>query len=571
MQKLFKMTLVIALALGFFTSCETLIPEEINEEASTLKSASIGKQSYIVVLNDAELNSELTKVKGYEQKKAKVKSASAKILERAGITDGDIGYTYGVALQGFSVMLPPGQLKKLEADPSVAYIEKDQEVILKQPTIIQKRPVPTPDESTPYGVPRVGGGATYTGSNVAWILDTGIDLDHPDLNVDADRSVAFGQSTPDDGHGHGTHCAGTIAAIDNEIGVIGVAAGATVIAVRILDSRGYGLSSDCIAGVDHVAANGSPGDVANMSVGYPNESALDQAVVNAAGQGIFFAVAAGNDGMSIYDAIQVSPGRANGTNLWTVSAMDINDNFAYFSNYGYPTVDICGPGVDVYSCYLNGGYATMSGTSMATPHVAAVLLVTEGTPSTDGTVNGDPDGYPDPIAYIGGSNPPVNQAPNADFTFDISDLTVQFTDASSDDNGVVSWTWDFGDGATSSTASPSHTYSSYGTKTVSLTVEDAEGETDTAIKQVTITEEPIGGDITITAVATKVRGIRYVDVTWSGATGSNVDIKLNGITQTTTANDGSETLNLGRLSGTFVVTVCETDGSACSNEVTIVI
>jgi len=571
MRKIFKMTLVIALALGFFTSCETLIPEEINEEATTLKSASIGKQGYIVVLNDAELNSELTKVKGYEQKKEKVKSASAKILERAGITDGDIGYTYGVALQGFSVMLPPGQLKKLEADPSVVYIENDQEVILKQPTIIQKRPVPTPDESTPYGVPRVGGGATYTGSNVAWILDTGIDLDHPDLNVDAGRSVAFGQSTPDDGHGHGTHCAGTIAAIDNEIGVIGVSAGATVIAVRILDSRGYGLSSDCIAGVDHVAAYGSPGDVANMSVGYPNESALDQAVVNAAGTGVFFAVAAGNDGMSIYDAIQVSPGRANGTNLWTVSAMDINDNFAYFSNYGYPTVDICGPGVNVYSCYLNGGYATMSGTSMATPHVAAVLLVTEGTPSTDGTVNGDPDGYPDPIAYIGGSNPPVNQAPNADFTFDISNLTVQFTDASSDDSGVVSWTWDFGDGATSSTASPSHVYSSYGIKTVSLTVEDADGETDTAVKQVTLTEQPVGGDITITAVATKVRGIRYVDVTWSGATGGNVDIKLNGITQTTTANDGSETLNLGRLSGTFVITVCETDGSACSNEVTIVI
>lgn len=571
MKKLFSMTLAIVLALGFFSSCENLIMEEINEEASVLKSASREKQSYIVVLNDTELNTELSKLKAYEKKKAKVKSTSAKILERAGITDGDIGYTYGVALTGFSVKLPPGQLKKLEADPSVKYIEKDQAVILKQPTNILKRPTPTPEESTPYGIPRVGGGATYSGSNVAWVLDTGIDLDHPDLNVDAARSVAFGQSTPEDGHGHGTHCAGTIAAIDNEIGVIGVAAGATVIAVRILDYRGYGLSSDCIAGVDHVAANGSPGDVANMSVGYPNESALDQAVINAAASGIFFAVAAGNDGMSIYDAIQVSPGRANGTNMWTVSAMDINDDFASFSNYGYPTVDICGPGVNVYSCYLDGAYATMSGTSMATPHVAGVLLVTGGTPSADGTVNGDPDGYPDPIAFIGGTTPPENQAPNADFTFDINDLTVQFTDASSDDGGVVSWTWDFGDGATSSVASPSHAYSSYGSKTVTLLVEDADGETDTATKQVTLTEEPIGGDITITAVGRKVRGTRYIDVTWSGATGSNVDIKLNGTTQTSTANDGSETLNMGRVSGTFVVTVCETDGSTCSNEVTVVI
>lgn len=557
--------------MGFLNSCETVDIEEINEEATVFKSTSNEKQSYIVVLNDTELNTELSKLKDYEKKKAKVKSTSDKILNRAGISDGDIVHTYGVALKGFSVKLPLGQLKKLEADPSVEYIEKDQPVFLKLPTNILKRPTPTPDESTPYGVPRVGGGATYSGSNVAWVLDTGIDLGHPDLNVDANRSVAFGQSTPDDEHGHGTHCAGTIAAIDNEIGVIGVAAGATVIAVRILDYRGYGLSSDCIAGVDHVAANGSPGDVANMSVGYPNESALDQAVVNAAASGIFFAVAAGNDGMSIYDAIQVSPGRANGTNLWTVSAMDINDDFAYFSNYGYPTVDICGPGVDVYSCYLDGTYATMSGTSMATPHVAGVLLVTEGNPSTDGTVNGDPDGYPDPIAFIGGTTPSENLPPNADFTFDINDLTAQFTDASSDDSGIVSWAWDFGDGATSALASPSHVYSSYGTKTVSLTVEDADGEIDTTTKQVTLTETPIGVEITITAVGSKVRGTRYIEVTWSGATGSNVDIKLNGSTQTITANDGSETLNLGRLSGTFVVTVCETDGSTCSNEVTIVI
>ena len=572
MKELLKVALITLLALGFFSSCEKFNLEENNDEAMTLKSASIDKQSYIVVLNDAELNTELSKLKGYEKKKAMVKSVSAKILKRSGILDGEIGYTYGVALQGFSVKLSPGQLKKLESDPSVKFIEKDQAVILKQPTIIQKRPTPTPEgESTPYGVPRVGGGATYSGSNVAWILDTGIDLDHPDLNVDADRSVAFGQTTPDDGHGHGTHCAGTIAAIDNEIGVIGVAAGATVIAVRILDYRGYGLSSDCIAGVDHVAANGSPGDVANMSVGYPNESALDQAVVNAAASGIFFAVAAGNDGMSIYDAIQVSPGRANGTNLWTVSAMDINDDFAYFSNYGYPTVDICGPGVDVYSCYLNGGYTTMSGTSMATPHVAGVLLVTGGDPSTDGTVNGDPDGYADPIAYIGGTTPPDNQAPAADFTFDVNDLPVQFTDASSDDSGVVSWAWNFGDGTTSSAANPSHLFTSYGVKTVSLTVTDAEGETDTATKQVTLTEETVGGDITITATGRKDRGTRYIDLTWSGAVGSNVDIKLNGITQATTVNDGSETLNMGRTSGTFVVTVCETDGSACSNEITVVL
>ncbi|WP_297092176.1 S8 family serine peptidase [uncultured Draconibacterium sp.] len=572
MKKMLWKIVPLFLMLAVIQSCnealvETESPDEMGME---LKSASSEKQSYIVVLNDAELSSELSKLKGYEKKQEKVKATTAKILKRAGITDGEIGYAYTSALQGFSVKLPPGQLKKLEADPSVKYVEEDQVVILKQPTNILKRPTPTPSESTPYGVPRVGGGATYSGSNVAWVLDTGIDLDHPDLNVDAGRSVAFGQTTPDDGHGHGTHCAGTIAAIDNEIGVIGVAAGATVIAVRILDYRGYGLSSDCIAGVDHVAANGTPGDVANMSVGYPNESALDQAVVNAASQGIFFAVAAGNDGMSIYDAIQVSPGRANGTNLWTVSAMDINDDFAYFSNYGYPTVDICGPGVDVYSCYLNGGYTTMSGTSMATPHVAGVLLVTGGNPGTDGYVDGDPDGNADPIAYIGEVAPPVNQAPNANFSYSVSDLTVSFADASTDDNGITSWSWDFNGEGSSTAQNPSFTFGGYGSKTVSLTVSDGE-YTDTYTEVITLTEEPVGGDITLTAVMRKVRGIRYVDLTWSGANGSQIDVKINGVTTTTINNDGSETLDMGRSSGTFVFTVCETDGSSCSNDVSLLL
>lgn len=576
MKKMLWKILPVLFVLAVIQSCDEpiVVDESIDEMEMELKSASVEKTSYIVVLNDAELNTELSKLKGYEKKKDKVKATSAKILKRTGITDSELGYVYAVALKGFSVKIPSGQLKKLEADPSVKFIEKDEAVILKQPTNILKKPTPTPDESTPYGIPRVGGGATYSGSNVAWVLDTGIDLDHPDLNIDTDRSVAFGQSTPDDGHGHGTHCAGTIAAVDNEIGVIGVAAGATVIAVRILDYRGYGLSSDCIAGVDHVAANALPGDVANMSVGYPNESALDQAVVNAAAKGIFFAVAAGNDGMSIYDAIQVSPGRANGTNLWTVSAMDINDDFAYFSNYGYPTVDICGPGVDVYSCYLNGGYATMSGTSMATPHVAGVLLATGGNPATDGTVNEDPDGYPDPIAFIGGTTPPVNQAPNANFSFIVNNLAVSFINESSDSDGsIVSWNWTFGDGTSSTSQNPTHSYSAAGTYSVSLTVADDDGATDSYSASVTVSNEepPVGGDITITASDSKVRGTRYITVTWSGANGGDVDIKLNGITEITTNNDGSETLNLGRVSGTFVVSVCETDGSACSNEVTVTI
>ena len=130
-----------------------------------------------------------------------------------------------------------------------------------------------------------------------------------------------------------------------------------------------------------------------MSLGGGVSPALDQAVVDAAqASGAIFCLAAGNEGD---DANNHSPARANGTNIVTVSASDINDNFAYFSNYGNPPIDWCAPGVSIKSTWKNGGYNTISGTSMATPHVAGVLLLGAG--KTSGTVNGDPDGDPDPI------------------------------------------------------------------------------------------------------------------------------------------------------------------------------
>ena len=176
--------------------------------------------------------------------------------------------------------------------------------------------------------------------------------------------------------------------------LVGVAAGATVVAVRVVDRRGRGTSSQCVAGVDYVAANASPGDAANMSLGYPPTNSIDIAVTNAAQLGIKFALAAANDSQH---ASNVSPGRVNGNNIYTVSAMSEGDNWASFSNYGNPPVDYCAPGVSVYSCYKNGSYATLNGTSMASPHVCGILLL--GNVSSSGTVNGDPDGNPDPIAH----------------------------------------------------------------------------------------------------------------------------------------------------------------------------
>ena len=177
--------------------------------------------------------------------------------------------------------------------------------------------------------------------------------------------------------------------------MVGVAAGATVVAVKVLDKNGSGSTTGVIGGIDYVAGNGAAGDVANMSLTGGAYLALDQAVIGASNNGIYFALAAGNDGD---DAEGYSPARAEGTYIYTVSAMDINDNWAYFSNYGDP-VDYCAPGVSVKSLTHDAPTATWSGTSMAAPHVAGLLLVNGGNISSDGFVNGDPDGNPDPIAH----------------------------------------------------------------------------------------------------------------------------------------------------------------------------
>lgn len=395
MKKLTLIVLAIALLVAVFHSCNESLTEDLTSDELSLKSASNAK-SYIVVLNDAELNAELENQKGYEAKQKVAKSAAEKIMKRAGITDGELGFVYGTAIKGFSVKIAPGQLKKLQDDPSVSYIEEDQVVTLVIPDIrINAKPGggTQPAETKPWGITRVNGGSTYTGNNKIWIIDTGIDLDHPDLNVDKASGWNFVTNIQlaDDDNGHGSHCAGIAAAVDNTIGVIGVAAGAPVVPVKVLNRRGSGSYSAIIAGVDFVFDNGNQGDVANMSLGGPKDVALNSAVENASTK-IKFALAAGNE--STYASTK-SPASANGANIYTISAMGSGDNWASYSNYGNPPVDYCEPGSSIYSTYKGGGYATMSGTSMAAPHAAGLLLL--GSINNGGTVIGDPSAPADII------------------------------------------------------------------------------------------------------------------------------------------------------------------------------
>ncbi|NIT55149.1 MAG: S8 family serine peptidase, partial [Aliifodinibius sp.] len=176
---------------------------------------------------------------------------------------------YDVALQGFAASLSESQLADLRNDDRIDYIEEDQMFTLAPPGACSPWPGCKDGDDggdggsnqvIPWGIDRVGGATASSGT--AWVIDTGVDLDHPDLNVDETRSTTFITSgkdskSADDGNGHGTHVAGTIAALDNDSGVVGVAAGASVVGVKVLDSRGSGSYSGVIDGIDYVAQNAS--------------------------------------------------------------------------------------------------------------------------------------------------------------------------------------------------------------------------------------------------------------------------------------------------------------------------
>ena len=406
----YRILLTVVLFAIVFNACQDQELTTIEPRDDIMQSTyGVIPGKYIVVLKERNFDN-LRTIDDYRARTEIVRNISMNILAANNIDVENLEHVYSVALQGFAAEMSDSHADLLRQDPGVKYVEQDQFYTLAPPG----RGKPggggdgdddTPTQTTPWGIKRVNGGVAYSG-NVAWIIDTGIDLDHPDLNVDVRRSVSFlggrDAKDPDDAHGHGTHVAGTVAAINNSIGVIGVAAGATVISVRVLDRRGSGTVSGVIAGVDHVAGNGSSGDVANMSLGGGYSLALNDAVINASAK-VKFAIAAGN---SSDDAINYSPASASysyssdelilikNPNIFTVSAMSFGDLWASFSNFG-PWVNYCVPGVGVESTWKKGGYKTISGTSMAAPHIAGVLLL--GNISTDGLVNGDPDGEPDPI------------------------------------------------------------------------------------------------------------------------------------------------------------------------------
>ena len=356
-----KFTFMIFAVLVFaLVSCEkqdnTIVTSQ-NDESVLYKSGDIIPGQYVVVFNE-EVAGLKSKGATYKINLDKVSKKGADILAKANIKPRNFLQTYASAIEGFALNL---------SDPEVAELRKQQGIKVYADYMFRYGnphvDFEQPPQSVPYGIERVGY-EDYTGTNLAWIIDTGIDYDHPDLNVDTTLAKTFvlRTTTAEDDNGHGTHCAGIVAAKNNDIGVVGVAANAFVVPVKVLDKTGKGAWSIIIAGVDYVGAYATSGDAANLSLGGQVYEPIDEAVTNLGLGGIFVAMAAGNEKD---DANNHSPARAEGLNLYTVSACDINDNWAYFSNYGNPPIEFCAPGVSVYSTYMGDKYATMSGTSMA--------------------------------------------------------------------------------------------------------------------------------------------------------------------------------------------------------------
>jgi len=321
----------------------------------------------------------------------RISQMSEDVLQRNKISASAVESAFAGEPGGFVARLSAKEVATLGSDPAIEVIEPDRIIALATCFTVAEPRLIT------WNVNRVGYGNGI--GKTAWIIDTGIEFDHPDLTVDQTRSKSFinGVTSAEDENGHGTHVAGVIGAKNNTIGVLGVASGASLVSLRVLDKDGEGSLSSIIQALGYVNTNGKAGDVVNLSLGEDSVSSiLDQQVQNTAARGIYIAIAAGNDKEP---ARNFSPGRANATNIFTVSAIDSLDNFASFSNFGNDVVDYAAPGVRILSTYIGGKYAYMSGTSMAAPHLAGLLLLKGRNVTTSGFAKNDPDGTADPIAH----------------------------------------------------------------------------------------------------------------------------------------------------------------------------
>ncbi|MGK5445110.1 S8 family peptidase [Micromonospora sp. URMC 105] len=370
--------------------------------------------SYIVVLKDSAVG------------RSQVGDNARRLVGRHG---GQVARTYTAALRGFEVKVSATAAARIAADPAVAYVEQNHTVTISG----------TQTNPPSWGLDRIdqrnlplNSSYTYpnTASNVrAYVIDTGVLFGHNDFGGRAVSGFdAVDGGSADDCNGHGTHVAGTVGGSS-----YGVAKGAQIVGVRVLNCQGSGTNAQVVAGIDWVTANAVKPAVANMSLGGSANSSIDTAVTNSINSGITYAVAAGNGDIfgNRQNACNYSPARVG--SAITVGATQNNDAAASFSNFG-TCVDILAPGVNITSAWYTGNTATntISGTSMASPHVAgAAALVLSANPAwspqqvrdslvneaTPNVVTNVGTGTPNRLLHVAnGTTPP----PTNDFSVSVS-------------------------------------------------------------------------------------------------------------------------------------------------------
>jgi subtilisin family serine protease len=482
--------------LGFAAACQDAAqptgPADESFQATDAPAGSLVAGQYIVVFRD-----DVADAPGLAQSLARAHGASPK-------------YTYQHAIKGFAAQLPEAAVEALRRNPNVAYVEQDQVV----------RAVGTQSPAT-WGLDRVDQrdtplNNTYnygpTGSGVkAYIIDTGILTTHADFGGRASSGLDAVDGGPaDDCNGHGTHVAGTVGGT-----TYGVAKGVQLVAVRVLNCQGSGTNSGVIAGIDWVTSNHTSGPaVANMSLGGGASSALDDAVRRSISDGVVYALAAGNGDFfgRPLDACTQSPARV--TQGLTVGSTTSSDNESSFSNYG-ACVDLLAPGSSITSAWYSGTTATrtISGTSMATPHVAGAAAL---------YLQGQPSASPSAVADALLSNSTANT------------ITLHSRSASGGTPNKFLYTGFMGGGSTEPPPPP----------------------------------PPSGFTLSVTAY--KVKGTKTADLSWSGANSTNVDVFRDNVKVATTANDGAHTDNIGsKGGGSYTYRVCEAGTSTCSGNVTV--
>ncbi len=483
-------------------------------------------------------------------------------------------YVYTRVLNGAAMLLADDAAVALRSDPRVLSVIQDQTVTLATTQTnppswgldrIDQRNLPL---STSYSYGLTGRGVT------AYIIDTGLNFAQSDFGGRAfagiDEITSGGGSV--DCNGHGTHTAGTVGS-----STYGVAKGVRIVAVRVLNCAGSGSFAAVIAGIDWVTVNATKPAVASMSLGGSFFQPLNDAVTNSMNAGIPYAIAAGN---STANACLESPGSTPGA--ITIGATSIADGFATFSNRG-PCVALNAPGVNIKSLWIgaNGTTNIISGTSMATPHVAGVAaLFLQGNPTatpaqvraalianaTPNVIASVPTNTPNLLLYSGF----LNIAPIASFTSNCSALACTFNATASTSLSIGTYSWNFGDATTGTGKTPGHSYASAGAYVVTLTVTDPNG---TSVKTANVSvggvpNQPPSANFTFTC-STTVAHQCFVD-------GSSSTDDVGVVSYQWAWGDGRRTelhvrateSHIWASAGTFSVTLTVTDAGGLTNSIT---